>query len=118
MAFETLAEGTLVADGTEQTITEASEAMRLSGYVSLSEIQAGDSIVLRQYVELSNTYKKYAEETYSGVQTNPVVYITPKESASRLKITLEQTAGASRSFAYKFIKETWVAALPKATFKT
>ncbi len=114
MAFETHTEGALVANGSEQTVTEANEPMRFSGYISLGQMQAGDSIVLRQYVELAGTYEKYAEETYSDAQSVPMIYFTPKEVASSLKVTLEQTVGTFREFPFKFIKE--LEAIPAATF--
>lgn len=105
MAFETHAEGTLGSDGTEQTVAEITEAVRLSGYISLANMQAGDTVVLRQYVKLFDTYERYAEDEYSDVQGSPMVYFTPKEISSGLKVTLRQTIGPSRNFSYKFIKE-------------
>ena len=105
MAFETHAEGTVTADGTEQAVMEITEAVRLSGYISLSNLQAGDTVVLRQYTKLFDTWEKYGEENYSGAQTIPIIYFTPKEIASSLRVTLQQTVGTMRNFQYKFIKE-------------
>ena len=105
MGFETFAEGTVTANGSEQTLAELTEAVRVSGYISLSQLQAGDTVVLRQYTKLFATWEKYNEESYSGAQANPVIYFTPKEIASSLKVTLQQTAGVLRAFSYKFIKE-------------
>lgn len=105
MGFETFAEGTLIANGAEQTVTEITEAVRFSGYISLSQLQAGNTVVLRQYIKLFAIWEKYNEEIYSGLQVNPIIYFTPKEIASSLKVTLQQTAGVLRAFSYKFIKE-------------
>ena len=105
MGFQTHAEGTLTADGTEQVVSEISEVSRFSGYVSLAKMQAGDSVVIRQYTKLFATWEKYGEVTYSNAQAEPVIYFTPKEIASAIRVTLEQTAGPSRTFDYKFIKE-------------
>ena len=105
MAFETHAEGTITADGSEQIVAEITEAVRFSGYISLSNLQAGDTVVLRQYTKLFAVWEKYAEESYSGAQTTPVVYFAPKEIASSVRVTLQQTVGVLRSFSYKFIKE-------------
>ena len=106
MGFETADEGTKSADGTEQTLIDFSDVARLSGYISLSEMQAGDTVVIRQYAKLFSTYDKYAEQSYSDAQDDPVVYITPKEICSALKVTVQQTAGTMRDYEYKFIKDT------------
>jgi hypothetical protein len=104
--FESFAKGTLVADGSEQVVMEISEAARVSGYISLANMEAGDTVIIMQYVRLLNgEYKRYASETYTGVQENPIVYITPKELASGMKVTLQQTSGTYKTFDYLFIKE-------------
>ena len=113
MALKVHAAGTLIADGSEQTVAEIAEATRLSGYVSLSKMALGDTVILRQYIKLSDTWEKYAEETYLDAQGIPMIYFTPKEVASSLKVTLEQTVGTFREFPFKFIKE--LEAIP-ATF--
>jgi hypothetical protein len=100
------AKGTLVADGSEQVVMEISEAARVSGYISLANMEVGDTVVIRQYVKLLNgEYRRYAAEAYTGVQENPIVYITPKELASAIKLTLQQTSGTYKTFKYLFIKE-------------
>jgi hypothetical protein len=104
--FESFAKGTLVADGSEQVVMEISEAARVSGYISLANMEAGDTVIIMQYVRLLNgEYKRYAAETYMGAQENPIVYITPKELASGMKVTLQQTSGTYKTFDYLFIKE-------------
>jgi len=104
--FEPFAKGTLVADGSEQVVMEISGSVRVSGYISLANMEAGDTVVIRQYIRLLNgEYKQYASETYTGAQENPIVYITPKELASAIKVTLQQTSGTYKTFDYLFIKE-------------
>jgi len=48
MKLEPVAEGTLTADGTEQTLVEDVVLSNLSGFVSLAEIEAGDIVIIRQ----------------------------------------------------------------------
>jgi hypothetical protein len=104
--FEPFAKGTLVADGSEQVVMEVSGSVRVSGYISLANMETGDTVVIRQYMKLLNgEYKRYASETYTGAQENPIVYITPKELASAIKVTLQQTSGTYKTFDYLFIKE-------------
>ena len=105
MSFETFASGTITADGSEQTIAEIDETVRISGYISLSNMQAGDTVVIRQYMKINASYEKYKEESYSDSQSEPLIYVQPKEIASSTKITIQQTAGVYRDFDYEFIKE-------------
>jgi hypothetical protein len=105
--LESLGGGTIFADGTEQTIVEYVKVGRVIGYIDLSNMTTGDTIVIRQYMKLKTggEYKKYAEETYSGTQSIPIIYITPKETDYGVKITIQQTAGTYKSFDYNFLKE-------------
>lgn len=102
-----LKSGSLVADGTEQTLLEHVGAGRIAGYVDLHGMQEGDVVAIRQYMKLTSegAYRKYAEEQYSGVHAIPIIYITPKESDFGVKITLRQTAGPMRAYEYNFLKE-------------
>lgn len=106
MGIEVIKEGNLTADGTEQTLVEFTELGKMEGYVSLSNLTLGDTIVIRQYQKVYGEYKQYAEESYSGVQTLPAVYITPKSGKDGVKIALQQTVGTLRAFTHCFFKET------------
>jgi hypothetical protein len=104
--FEKHAEGVLVADGTEQVILEIAEPTRISGYVSLKAMSDGDVVVIRQYVSVDGkVYELYAQETFTGVQENPIVYVRPKELASATKVTLQQVAGTFKTYHFVFVKE-------------
>ncbi len=105
MGFRSIKKGNIVADGSEQTVLETELIGRVSGYLDLAEMEAGDVITIRQYLTVDGTYRKYHTESYSGVQADPMVYMTPKEVASKLKLTLEQTAGTFRGFPHDFILE-------------
>lgn len=105
MRLELVAEGILTADGSEQTLVEDALLSNLSGFVSLAQMEAGDTVTIRQYVDLNGGYRLYADESYSDAQIQPAVYITPKISNTKMKITLQQTAGAYGSFAYEFNRE-------------
>jgi len=105
--IEPIAKGTITADGTEQTLLEYTEqASVISGYVDLSEMTLGDTVIIRQYMktEKDGEYKKYAEETYIGKQDIPLVYITPKVIDVAVKITLQQTAGTFKTFTFSFMR--------------
>jgi hypothetical protein len=102
-----LKKGTLIADGTEQTLLEFVGVGVVSGHIDLQNMEEGDVVIIRQYIKVKEDgeYKKYAEETYTGIQELPVIYITPKAVDIAMKITLQQTSGTYKSFDYNFIRE-------------
>lgn len=107
---EILAEGTIQANGTEQTIIEASSnptPFTLSAWLDLSNIETGDSVTIKQYIKLKKDggWKKYKGEPYSGVQDEPAIFVTTKPATYGLMITIEQTAGPSKSFDYIIFRE-------------
>ena len=103
-----LSSGNIDADGSEQLLTEYAGAGKISGYIDLSEMGSGDEIIIRQYVKVLSTspYQKYAEETYSGVQNPPLLYLQRRETDIGMKVTLQQTLGVYRKFLHNFVLET------------
>jgi hypothetical protein len=103
-------EGTLTADGTEQTVVDVTGTLEfnLDGYIDLSNMASGDTVVIRQFMKISSggNYIKYAEETYSGAQSLPLLHIVTKPAVYGLKITLQQTAGTNRNYPYQFFKRS------------
>jgi hypothetical protein len=108
LAPTTPLEDTLTADGTEQTVVEATGTLefQLDGYIDLSNMASGDTVVVREYMKIASagSYVKYAEETYSGAQSIPLLHILTKPARYALKVTLQQTAGTYRTFGYQFFK--------------
>jgi hypothetical protein len=102
-----LKKGTLTADGTEQTVLEFVDVGVISGHIDLQNMVEGDAVVIRQYIKVKDggEYKKYAEETYVGAQSLPIVHVTPKAVDIAMKITLQQTSGTFKNFDYNFIRE-------------
>lgn len=101
-----LGSGTMVTDGTEQRVfsIDRTQPFIIDGYIDLSNMKAGDEAVIRQYVRVKpdGELKKYAEETYHGIQELPMIYIKPKTAFYGVLITLQQTAGAPFSFDWEF----------------
>jgi len=99
--------GNLLADGTEQTLLEFEGIAKIVGYVDLSFLELGDTIIIRQYMKIveGGSYKKYAEQTLSGSQPEPLLYITPKETDVAILVTLQQTAGEFKKFPHNFMEE-------------
>jgi hypothetical protein len=109
-AFDTPIEGSITMDGTEQTIVldeiAGNPQRHLEGYIDLTPMAAGDTIVIRQYIKISPTgdYVKYAEETYSDAQSLPLLYVTTKAGRYGIKVTAQQTAGTYRTLTYQFFR--------------
>jgi len=109
-AFDDPIEGSVTMDGGENTvildeITDNPQRF-LEGYIDLSPLASGDTLVIRQYMKISATggYVKYAEETYSGAQDIPLLYVVTKPARYGLKVTAQQTAGTYRSLTYQFFR--------------
>lgn len=109
-AFDDPIEGSVVMDGSEKNVVldeiAGNPQRYLEGYVDLSPMASGDTIVVRQYMKISATgdYIKYAEETYSGAQTLPLLYIITKPAKYGLRITIQQTSGTYRTLTYQFFR--------------
>lgn len=107
MKLKPLSSGTLTADGSEQTLVEYTALGKVIGYMDLSQMQAGDVVLISQYMKLKSggAYKMYAQEQYTGAQGVPILYIQPKESNFGVTISLHQTSGVFKSYDYNFLKE-------------
>jgi hypothetical protein len=105
--LKAIGRGILLADGTEQTLLEFEGVAKIVGYVDLSSMTVGDTVTIRQYMKLTPeaSYKKYAEQTITGVQPEPLLYITPKETDVAILITLQQTAGTFKRYPHNFMEE-------------
>jgi hypothetical protein len=49
--------------------------MNLEGYIDLSQMTNGDTVTLRRYVKIQQNgeYKLHGEETYGGIQAQPII---------------------------------------------
>ena len=109
-AFDDPIEGSVTMDGTELNVVldeiSGNPQRFLEGYIDLSPMAAGDTIVVRQYMKIAATgeYRKYAEETYSGAQDIPLLYVTTKPARYGLKLTAQQTAGTYRTLTFQFFR--------------
>jgi hypothetical protein len=104
-AFRTVTSGSILTDGTEQTILEVSKSGRYSGYLDLTNLVLGDTFILKQYMDIAGSYVLYAADTYSDVQVEPAIYITPKEITTRTLVSVQRTVGVDHTLSYNFIIE-------------
>jgi hypothetical protein len=109
-AFDTPIEGTVATSTTETNVVLDEPAGNpprfLEGYIDLSPLASGDTIIIRQYMKITSTgtYKKYAEETYSGPVDPPMLYIVTKPGRYGIKVTVQQTAGTSKNLDFQFFR--------------
>jgi hypothetical protein len=106
--FEAPVEGSLLMTGAEQMLVEKTDdkAGLLEGMINLTPMAAGDTVVVREYMQVlsTGTYAKYAEETYTDAQTIPLLQIMTRISTHDIKVTIQQTAGTYRTFEYSFVR--------------
>jgi len=88
----------------------------VEGYVDLSNMQLGDTVVLTEYVSLDgSTYLQLNQATFTGAQSGganpPVQHFTSKtlfatvagtKGANLYKVTVNQTGGTVRAFNFSF----------------
>jgi len=55
-------------------------------------------------VKAAGTYVKYAEETYTGAQSIPLLFLTTKSGKDKIKVTAQQTAGTNRTLDVQFYR--------------
>jgi len=108
-AYESPVEASILMDGSEQVLVskEDDKIGVLDGYVDLTTMAADDVIVIRQsmQVKAAGAYVKYAEETYSGPQTIPLLHIVTKTAKDKIKVTAEQTGiGTYRTLDVQFYR--------------
>ena len=100
--------GSLLMDGTEQTVREILTTInKLHYFVDLTPMLAGDTVVVRQYMQIltAGSFIKYAEETYSEAQSLPLLYVVTKPARYGIRITLQQTLGTNRTFDWETFQE-------------
>jgi len=109
-AFDTPIEGQVTLSGTETNVVldevTGNPSRYLEGYIDLSPLTSGDTIIIRQYIQIASagSYIKYAEETYSGAQDPPLLYIVTKPGRYGIRITAVQTAGTYRTLTFQFFR--------------
>lgn len=97
----------LKANGSEQTLIETVSIGAIEGYVDLSNMTTGDTVILKQYFKLQEDgqYGRYGSQIYIGPQVEPIMRFPLKLSDSGMKVTLQQTAGSFKSFPHAFYKD-------------
>jgi len=80
----------------------------VEGWMDLSALQSGDTVVLKIYVAVDGTnYRSYLTLELDGPLDDPVYRIHAMTlcSTMKYKVTVTQKAGTPRSFPYGFVVE-------------
>lgn len=91
----------VIGDAIEDTVP-----FKVQGYISLHNMIAGDTFLVIEEVrdEDDATYREYGRNSYSGVQTSPMVRFIEKV-ARGWRVRIQRTAGADRAVTYQFFEE-------------
>jgi hypothetical protein len=89
--------------GTEHTLTTQTTNKFFTAYIDLTNMVSGDTVEIRVslIIKAAGSHILYYLGTYSGAQTNPLVYIPSLPSDISWKLTLKQTTGTGRNFDYR-----------------
>jgi len=97
-------ENTLTADGTEQTVYEnTADFAVFQVTISLANMAVGDKTQIRVYKKVLTTgsYEEMYLATYVHAQGSSAVIRVPADEAQNdWKVTLKQTAGTNRTYAW------------------
>jgi len=82
--------------------------LMVTGYIDLSEMQTGDTVVIREFIAIEpyGVPKGFNTLTYKDAQADPIICFPLKVIRGAYKVTIKQTAGTPRSFKYQFITFT------------
>jgi hypothetical protein len=106
MVLSLFKEGTLTADGTEQTVAELDALGSLEGWIDLANMASGDAVTIKIYTKMKSggTYRLYDSGDYSDVQAKPALHTIELPTTYGIKITLQQTAGTYKTYDYTFFR--------------
>lgn len=89
-------------------VTGETDDYMVEGYIDLSGLQSGDSIIIYEYIAVDGeNYRLFLNVTIQGPVSEPVQRFHTKTLLYNMKykVAIKQTSGTVRSFQYKFIKE-------------
>lgn len=108
---EIIVDGSVVADGTIQTILNetAAKIETVDGWINVNQMDAGDAVTITMTIDdgSGEGNVSHAVEVYEDAQVEPQIYLTPHKvkAGAVVKLTLQQTAGVYRTFYFTFIRE-------------
>jgi hypothetical protein len=104
----TVSPSALNTETTVIEITAQSDDYIVEGWLDISALASGDTLVINEYVAVDGTnYRLFLSVTYSGPVDTPAIRFHSKQFTydMKYKVTVTQTAGTLRSFPYRFLLE-------------
>ena len=97
---------TTLADGTVQVLTDKVDNKYFTFKLDTGLMQSGDitTLIIYDMVLGSGTLRIYKSETYTDAQTEPIKFLAPLWITQEIKITLQQTAGTNRNYAWVLLE--------------
>lgn len=94
---------TAALDVVGSAIEHATIPFIVEGWLSLHNMQAGDTFLVVEEIRDQDdaTYREYGRNSYSDVQTSPMVHFSPKRCQG-WRIRIQRTAGGDRDVTYQF----------------
>jgi hypothetical protein len=80
----------------------------VEGYIDLSALQSNDNLIVKEYIAVDGAnYNLFLTTSYLGTQSNPIIRFHSKQFTydMKYKVTITQTSGTLKSFAYRFLLE-------------
>jgi len=102
-AWDIVSDSIILANGGEQDlINDTSRIGEFWGYVDLSKMVGGDTVILRQYFVTNAVPSLYQAKTYTGIQAEPLIAVRPRPITKGYRFTLQQTGGVMKTYSYNF----------------
>jgi hypothetical protein len=105
----TVSPSALNTETTVIEITAQSDDYIVEGWLDISALASGDTLVIKEYVSVDGTnYRLFLPPvTYNGPVDAPAIRFHSKQFIYNMKykVTVTQTAGTLRSFPYRFLLE-------------
>lgn len=91
---------------TEHTLTTQTGTKFYCAYIDLTNMTSGDTTEIRVslIVKSAGSHILYFMGTYSGAQSNPLLFIPALPSDISWKLTLKQTVGTGRSYDWRILE--------------
>ena len=100
--------GTTLADGTVQVLTDIVDNKYFTFKIDTGLMSTSDAdvMVLTIYdmVLSAGTLRIYKQETYTGTQTEPIKFLAPLWITQEIKVTMQQTAGVNKNYAWALLE--------------
>lgn len=105
-------EVSILLDATDKTLVEITDVKvaEVEAWLDLTPMAGGDTIIVKysRKAKVAGAYGIYAQETYTGIQTMPMVKLMGAKIYRDIKISAQQTAGGYKTLDIQVIRTVTV----------